>query len=76
VRPSVPLPVQKVENSRAPAVGSQYPLSEEVSTSDHRVKSFWQPWQGPLPAPRKSPKLTIGDAIEFAKLSHVTPRAY
>jgi hypothetical protein len=63
VRPSVPLPSQKAEFSRAPMAGSRIPLSKEVCMPDHRVKSFRQPWQGPLPAPRQSPKLTIGDAI-------------
>lgn len=27
-----------------------------------------RPWEGPLPKPRVSPKLSIGDAIEKAKI--------
>jgi hypothetical protein len=61
-RPSVHLPDQKAVTSRAPAVGTRCPLSKEVSMPDPRVNSFWQPWQGSLPPPRKSPMLRIGDA--------------
>jgi hypothetical protein len=43
-------------------------LGTSVRSSLNNLKS--QPWKGPLPPPRCSPKLLIGDVIEKAKVRH------
>jgi hypothetical protein len=44
-------------------------------SSEQARPSMICPWEGPLPAPRASPKLSIGDIIEKPKVRYETNRA-
>jgi hypothetical protein len=61
--------------SMVPAAANRSQVSKEAIVPGHRGKLELWPWQRPLLAPRNSPKLTIGDAIEKAKVWHVSPQA-
>jgi hypothetical protein len=45
---------------------------KEASLLGHNGKLELWPWQWPLPVPRNSPKLTIGDAITKATVRHAS----
>jgi hypothetical protein len=53
-------------------VASHSRVSREAVVSWHSTPEP-RPWKGPLPAPRSSLRLTIGDAIANAKILHTSP---
>lgn len=62
----------QASNSVAPGESSvEAPLPEKVASLERSsvtpVGKCVRPWNGPLPKPRRSPKLTLGDALLMAK---------
>jgi hypothetical protein len=57
-------------SSQEPAMAGRSQRTEEANLQGHGGKCEQMPWQGPLPAPRISPKLAIGDAIAKASIRH------
>jgi hypothetical protein len=47
--------------------------SSYTSNGSSPIAEKARPWKGPLPKPRVSPKLLIGDAIEKAKIVRPSP---
>jgi hypothetical protein len=70
VKPSVNLP------GHEESIDSMMVPYQEAASHSRRsgTPELW-PWQGPLLAPRSSPRMTIGDAIAKAKLLDSSPRS-
>jgi hypothetical protein len=63
---------EKTQRAESTSVVRSVASSYTSNGSSPRTEKA-RPWKGPLPKPRVSPKLSIGDAIEKAKIVQPSP---